>query len=58
MPKDVLVPKRRFMRLLEYIERLGLDVPEMLKPLGMDLQRLLMKADEKTFTDLTTVFVC
>jgi AraC-like DNA-binding protein len=43
MPKDVLVPKRRFLRLLDYIERLGLDVPEMLKPLGMDrawLERL------------------
>lgn len=40
MPKDILVPKRRFLRLLDYVERLELDVEQMLEVVGMSRARL------------------
>lgn len=47
MPRDLLIPARKFQRLLDYMERIGLDGEAILNPLGMTPQELARTAPEQ-----------
>ena len=40
MATEFLVPVRKFLRLLDYIERIGLDTESMLAPLGLTRRQM------------------
>ncbi len=46
MANDLLIPARKFLRLLDYMERIGLDTAAMLEPMSFTQQQLQSMSDD------------